>query len=157
MTQSLHRGREIATITRCHDSQFLLCDELEAIADSLPSNADRQRCLHLARAICPIVASSHDVEEKLLFQALEPLANRVADLPATLERLRFEHHCDLCLAEELHDALLAFGRGEDLMTSDAVGFMLRAFFESVRRHVAFEQEILVPLLALVRPVSRNAS
>jgi hemerythrin-like domain-containing protein len=144
-------------IMRCHDMLLLLCDELEAVADSLPSSADRQRCLHLARAVYPLVASTHQIEETLLFDPISRLAGRVPDLPKTLERLRFEHHSDLCFAEELHDGLLACGRGQDLMTADALGYMLRAFFESVRRHVAFEKEILVPLLALVRPVSRNAS
>lgn len=142
-------------VTRCHDMQLLLCDELEALADSLPFGADRQRCLHLARAVYPLVASSHEIEESLLFDPLGGLVERVPDVRETLERLRFEHHADLCCAEELHDALLAYGRGDMRMTADAVGYMLRGFFQGVRRHVAFEKEILVPLLALTHPVSRN--
>ena len=43
------------------------------------------------------------------------------------------------------------------MTADAFGYMLRAFFEGVGRHVAFEKAILVPLLALVYPVNRSVS
>ena len=144
-------------IMRCHDALLVLCDELEALADSLPSGTDRQRCLHLARAVPPLVASSHAIEEELLFHPLSCLAGRVPDMPSTLERLRFEHHSDLCFAEELNDMLLAFGRGDELMTADAVGYMLRAFFESVRRHVAFEKEILVPLLVLVQPINRSVS
>lgn len=144
-------------VMRCHDMQLLLCDELEAVADSLPLGADRQRCLHLARTVYPLVASTHRIEESLLFDPLNSLAGQVPGVLATLERLRFEHHSDLCFAEELHDALLDYGRGENPMTADAIGYMLRAFFESVRRHVAFEREILIPLLALTRPVSRTAS
>ena len=144
-------------IMRCHDMQLLLCDELEALADSLPAGMDRQRCLHLARAVYPLVASAQEIEEALLFTPLGCFVGRVPDMPSTLERLRFEHQSDLCFAEELNDVLLAFGRGEELMTADAVGYMLRAFFESVRRHIAFEKEILVPLLALVPVVSRSAS
>ncbi|MDQ6435256.1 hemerythrin domain-containing protein [Mesorhizobium sp. LHD-90] len=157
MTQGLGNDRETSIVMRCHDMQLLLCDELEALADRLPSGADRQHCLHLARAVYPLVVSTHEIEEALLFDPLGSLAGRVPDVPATLERLRFEHQSDLCFAEEIHDALLAFGRGEPVMTADAVGYLLRAFFEGVRRHVAFEKEILVPLLALVRPVSRSAS
>lgn len=93
----------------------------------------------------------------MLFDPLGRLAARMPDVPSALERLRFEHYADLCFAEEIHDGLLAFGRGEDLMTADAIGYMLRGFFESVRRHVAFEKEILVPLLALVHPINRSAS
>jgi hypothetical protein len=140
MTGRFCKGREIAMVTHSHDSLLLLCDELEALADSLPSGADHQRCLHLARAVYPIVASSQKVEETLLIAALTSLAATLPDVPATLERLRCEHHSDLCFAEELNDVLLAFGRGEDRMTPDAVGYMLRAFFKGVRRHVAFERE-----------------
>jgi len=157
MTGRFRTARENAMVTRCHDALLLLCDELEALADSLPSGADHQRCLHLARAVYPIVASSQKVEEALLLAPLTSLAANLPDVPTTLERLRFEHHSDLCFAEELNDVLLAFGRGENLIAPDAVGYMLRAFFESVRRHVAFEREILVPLLALVQhPVNHNA-
>lgn len=144
-------------IMRCHDMQLLLCDELEALADSISTGADCQRCLHLARAVYQLVASSQEFEEALLFEPLSSFAGRLPDMPSTLQRLRFEHHSDLCFAEELNDVLLSFGRGEDRMTADAVGYMLRAFFEGVRRHVAFEKEILVPLLVLVQPLSRNAS
>lgn len=144
-------------IVRCHDMQLLLCDELEALADSLASDDSRQRSLHLARAICPLVASTHQIEEALLFDPLGCFAGHLPDMPTTLQRLRFEHHSDLCFAEELQDALLAFGRRNDPITADAMGYMLRAFFECVRRHVAFEREIMVPLLRLVRPFSRSAS
>lgn len=155
MARCFHHGRGIAMVMRGHDMQLLLCDELESLADSLPSG--HHRCVLLARAMCPLIASTHQIEEELLFVPLSRLTDRVPEMPATLERLRLEHHADLCFAEELQDALLAFGRGEDVTTAEAVGYMLRGFFQSVRRHVAFEKEILVPLLALVRPVSRNAS
>jgi hypothetical protein len=149
MTHSVREGREAGVVTRCHDMQLQLCDELEALADSLLADVNSQKCLHLARAVYPLVASTQRVEEAMLFVPLSRLADRVPDMPSTLERLRFEHHSDLCSAEELNDVLLAFGRGEDAMTADALGYMLRAFFEGVRRHVAFEREVLVPLLALV--------
>lgn len=148
MGRSRHAGRETAMIARCHDSQLVLCDELETIADGLPSNLDRQRCLLVARAVCPIIVSSHDVEEKLLFDALERLPNCPADLSRTLERLRYQHYEDLCFAEELQDVLLALGHGEESVSADAIGYMLRGFFESIRRHVAFERELLMPMLQL---------
>jgi hypothetical protein len=155
MTRSVRE--KVGMIMRCYDMQLLLCNELEALADSLPFGVNRQRSQHLARAVYPLVASAHEIEEELLFAPLSCFADRMPDMPSTLARLRLEHHSDLCFAEELNDMLLAFGRGDDLMTPNAVGYMLRAFFESVRRHVAFEKEILVPLLELVQPVSRSAS
>jgi hypothetical protein len=157
MARHRRGGKDADMVARCHDMQLLLCDELEALADSLPSGVGRQRCLHLARAIYPLVASSHEIEEALLFDPLSSFDGSMPNMPLTLERLRYEHHFDLCFAEELNDMLLAFGRGEDLMTADAVGYMLRAFFETVRRHVAFEKEILVPLLELIDPIRQHSS
>ena len=40
-------------VTGSHRLQLALCNELEAVADSLPRDVDQQRCLTLARAICP--------------------------------------------------------------------------------------------------------
>lgn len=149
-------GSERIVIARCHDALLFLCDELEDLADSLPR--DRVRCLTVASGVHKLVASSHAIEEARLFGPLALLGRRLPDLEATLARLRSEHHTDLCFAEEINDALLAFGRGEEeSMTADALGYMLRAFFECVRRHVAFEREILIPLLTLVLPVSRSVS
>jgi hemerythrin-like domain-containing protein len=138
----------LASLRTSHDEILHLCDELEAIADSLPSNIDRQQCLHVARSVCRTVAEAHRLEESLLFPAVEPLSMTLKTMPATLERLRFEHYEDMCFAEELADTLLALGRSENRLSGDATGYMLRGFFESVRRHVAFERELLTPLLEM---------
>jgi hypothetical protein len=45
------------------------------------------------------------------------------------------------------DALRALMRGEARPSADALGYLLRAFFDSMRRHVATESEWL-RLLAL---------
>jgi len=143
--------RAIALVARCHASQLALCEELEAVADSLPSNVDRQRCLHLARAIRSVLADAHNIEEAILFPSIERLQHRLIDATATLERLRFEHYEDMCFAEELRETLLCIGRGEGDLSADATGYMLRGFFESIRRHVAFERELLLPLLRPLQP------
>lgn len=140
-----------------HRLQLALCDELEAVADSLPRDIDQQRCLTLARAICPTVARAHLLEENILFPALHRRWSNVPGLAETLERLRFEHYEDMCFAEEVHDALLSVGRGEPTPSAAAIGYMLRGFFEAVRRHIAFESELLVPLLRIsAEAVSRTA-
>jgi hypothetical protein len=142
-------------VTQSHARQIALCEDLETIADGLPGNVNRQLCLHLARVVCPTIAAAHEVEERVLFPSVQTLSAALPDLDATIERLRWEHFEDMCFAEELHDALLSIGRGEPKMTADAAGYMLRGFFEGVRRHVAFEREMLAPLmkLALRRAVS----
>ena len=135
-------------VTQSHARQIALCEDLETIADGLPGNVNRQLCLHLARVVCPTIAAAHEVEERVLFPTVQTLSAALPDLDATIERLRWEHFEDMCFAEELHDALLSIGRGEPKMTADAAGYMLRGFFEGVRRHVAFEREMLAPLMKL---------
>ena len=144
-------------VTGSHRLQLALCNELEAVADSLPRDIDQQRCLTLARAICPTIARAHVLEENILFPALHRRWSSVPGLTETVERLRFEHYEDMCFAEEVHDALMSIGRGEPAPSADAIGYMLRGFFEAVRRHIAFESELLVPLLQISSDaVSRNA-
>lgn len=138
----------LALVARSHARQIALCEDLETVADGLPNNINRQLCLHLARAVCPTIAAAHDVEERVLFPAVMVLSGTIPEIDTTIERLRWEHFEDMCFAEELHDALLSIGRGESTVSADAAGYMLRGFFESVRRHVAFEQETLAPLMLL---------
>ncbi|MBX3582080.1 MAG: hemerythrin domain-containing protein [Rhizobiaceae bacterium] len=155
----------LSLISQSHARQMALCDDLETIADGLPGSVNRQLCLHLARAVCPTVASAHEIEERVLFPAVQALSPTLPDITSTIERLRWEHFEDMCFAEELHDALLSIGRDEQRIGADAAGYMLRGFFESVRRHVAFEREMLAPLMELSlrrnstgeQVVSRNAS
>jgi hypothetical protein len=61
-----------------------------------------------------------------------------------VERLRAEHIEDECFAGELTEALLVLGRDGSVDNPEALGFMLRGFFEAQRRHVAFEREHVLP-------------
>jgi len=135
--------RTIAWLRRAHDEQLALCNELEAIADSLPSSVDRQKCLYAAKMLGPLVHDIHEYEEAVLFPWIE--SERGPQLRETIERLKFEHCEDECFAEELTDALLKLGMG-DVVNMEAVGYMLRGFFEGMRRHIAFERDCLLTQL-----------
>jgi hemerythrin-like domain-containing protein len=126
---------------KAHEEQLRLCSELEAIADSLPSNINRQKCIYAAKALGPLIKGLHHYEENVLFPAIE--AAQVTDLEKTLARLRFEHVEDECFAEELTERLLQIGAGNAEVNMEAIGYMLRGFFEAMRRHIAFEREHLV--------------
>jgi hemerythrin-like domain-containing protein len=78
----------------------------------------------------------------VLFPQLQSSPDATEALAPTLERLKFEHCEDECFAEELTDALLKLGSGERV-NMEAVGYMLRGFFEGIRRHIAFEREHLL--------------
>ena len=126
-----------------HRAKLELCDMLESIADSLPGRIDRHLCLRLGAGMLPLLRGAHAYEEEVLFPAF--LARGGGD--ESLRRLRAEHVEDESLAEELTETLLRIGHGGDAANPEALGFMLRAFFETTRRHVAFEREHVLPLIA----------
>lgn len=152
-----------ARLSAAHGEQLALCTRLEAIADGLPANINRSDCMVAARALGPVLNRAHSLEESIVFPAIARRWHGVANIESTIDRLKFEHLEDECFAEELHDALTAYGRGENKPHPEAFGYMLRGFFESLRRHIAFEQEVIAPLLAMAstestlgaRPVVRD--
>jgi iron-sulfur cluster repair protein YtfE (RIC family) len=130
---------------RVYVRKIRLCDELEAIADSLPLNVDRLRCLNVASQLLPALRQSHRNEEEVLFPAFERGGTDV-QIGLSVQRLKAEHIYDEGAAEQITDALMWIGRGGDIANPEALGFMLRAFFDTVRRHIAFEREHVFPTL-----------
>nr|WP_312891188.1 hypothetical protein [Mesorhizobium silamurunense] len=67
------------------------------------------------------------------------LTSAEANLAST-RRLRAEHVEDQCFGDEVAETLVAIGHGDPIEPAEVVGFMLRGFFEGLRRHIAFERE-----------------
>ena len=126
-------------------TQLSLCDSLEEIADGLPDNIDSQECLHIARSIYATVRRAHDFEENVLFPMLTRSGN--SKIASTVDRLRGEHWEDESFAHELQDVLIEFVTHRQHANAETLGYMLRGFFEGVRRHIAFEKEYIVPLVS----------
>lgn len=135
MTARTRAPELLATFER----QLNLCDLLEQIADSLPDRLDRQQCLTVARMIGPLIKQAHVAEEQFLFP---DVLSRHGDGDNVVEKLRLEHIEDECFAEEVQYELFELGRGQPLLQPEAIGYMLRGFFEGVRRHIRHEQELL---------------
>ena len=133
-----------------HRLQLALCDDLEAIADSLPSNIVRQDCLLAARSLGRLIREVHAYEEETLFPALKALHQSKPEIVAAIERLTFEHLADECYAEDLAEKLFDIGSGGTDANMEALGYMLRGFFESLRRHIAFERDHFSPTLATLQ-------
>lgn len=126
--------------------QLNLCCMLEKLADELPDDVNRQECLHVARSIYPIVKNAHAFEEDLLFPRLASQCRADSNMSSALERLRFEHWEDESFGCELGEELLAFAQDPASANIDALSYMLRGFFEGLRRHIAYEREQLLPIL-----------
>lgn len=127
-------------MTRAHAEKLRLCDALEAIADDLPSRVDRLQCLAVASSLVPLLRECHRFEERIVF----PAFSRSDGGQAVVARLTAEHVEDDCAAEDLSEALLAHGHGGPIENPEALGYMLRALFGSMRRHIAFERDHLLP-------------
>ncbi len=125
--------------------QLTICDQLEQIADTLPHNLDNQACLNIARSVYTTIKNAHKFEEDKLFPFL--LENTPSNQTCeSLERLCSEHWEDEIYAYDVQDALINFVTTPDEANPEALGYMLRGFFEGVRRHIAFEREQILPIV-----------
>lgn len=148
VSPALKRGEGMLSLaTRAHEEMLRLCDRLEEIADSLPYNVDRVRCMMIASELEPFVRGVHRFEEEALFPSYRLALLAHGRDAVSVERLMAEHVEDECFAGELTESLLELGRGGAPRNAEALGFMLRGFFEGKRRHVAFEREHVLPMIA----------
>lgn len=140
-------GEVCSTLEANHLEQLALCARLEEVADDLPEVADTQMCLHLARRVLPLVKRAHEYEENTLFPLLQAAEAKGGPLAQTIERLRYEHWEDEAYADEVSDGLISFVTDRASSNPETLAYMLRGFFEGLRRHIAFEREYIVPILA----------
>lgn len=134
----------LAVILMDHRGQLDLCDLLEEIADSLPSKVNAASC-HLAiRGLHDRVRNHHCFEEEKFFPLLRTRAAGEERILESLDRLSAEHRIDEGYVEEVLELLTAVIGGSFSGPPDLAGYMLRGLFESLRRHIAFENEVLLP-------------
>ncbi|MDY8109830.1 hemerythrin domain-containing protein [Fulvimarina sp. 2208YS6-2-32] len=129
------------------DQQERLCDQLEAVADELPNGVCWLRCDRLASSLGLAVRKAHRFEEERIFPLLSKGANADDGIVQSIARLEWEHMEDESYADEIAEAI-SMRRLQTLETSrsEGLGYMLRGFFESMRRHIAFERECVLPRL-----------
>ena len=122
------------------------CARLEDFADRLPADVEASECLSIARDLSADIQSAHEFEERELFVTLRGDAEIVKRLGPALERLHSEHLEDESLTQEIRECLAEFAMDRRRCNVESLAYMLRGFFESKRRHCAFEREFLLPLL-----------
>ncbi len=122
--------------------QLVLCETLEDVADRIGATPGSQCCMQAARAIGPLMRRVHLFKEEQLFPLMQHMAANDHDFANSIDQLKFEHYEDESFAEEVYEALMDFGRGASRMSGDAIGYLLRGFFMCLRRHIAFEREVL---------------
>lgn len=130
------------------DAQLSLCDALESFADNLPENVSNDDCLVLAQSVYPAVHRAHQFEENVLFPVLKSMSDENEGISATLDRLHAEHWEDESYAEEIAQSLKDFAANRANIQADTLGYMVRGFFEGLRRHIAFEREHIMPMIGV---------
>lgn len=130
---------KLAEVREYFDRQLALCDELEAIADSLPDRLNHEKCRRTASQVGPLLRLAHENEEALLFPRIAAMH---AQGRAVVEQLRLEHLEDECFGEEVQFELHQIGCRRPVLAPETTGYMLRGFFECLRRHVRHERELL---------------
>ncbi|MCF4099929.1 hemerythrin domain-containing protein [Maritalea mediterranea] len=134
-----------------------LCTRLELIADLLPDQADPTLCKFTSDGMVKTLSDAQSFEEEELFPILEALSLLDTDIGEIIKQLRDEHYEDLCFAEEVRDNLRAIINGEPTQTANATGYMLRGFFEKLRRHMAYERHLTSALRQKKTPDKSDAS
>ena len=139
------RRNALDLIERMHRIQLLLCDALERIADGLPQDIDRRLCQQAIDALRNDIPLHHQDEERGLFPLIERRAEPSDNIQPILAKLAQEHRTDEGYSAELIESLETLSEGRKLANPDMVGYMLRGFFESYRRHIQWEDTVVLPL------------
>lgn len=132
-------------ISHAHAHQMQMCDAMERIADGLPDEVDRRLCAQVASILQFDLPLHHHDEETALFPLLRQRAFVEDAIDQILERLAWEHSSDNDFASEIAEALDALGQGSRAPNPEMLGYMLRGFFERYRRHVHWENTLVMPL------------
>ena len=131
-------------LAREHDLQLELCVALEHIADGLPGRID----FKLLRAVIGVLengmAGHFAFEEEVLFPLLRRNASFDPSLIAALNQLENEHVRDSDLCHELAEELKALSVHGEARNANMLAYMLRGFFEGQRRHIEWENSIVLP-------------
>jgi hypothetical protein len=123
-----------------------LCNDLEEIADGLPGSASAETSQLIAANIIPIIKSAHKFEEDHVYPVLSDAVRNGTSMRDDLVRLKSEHWVDEDMGEEIALTLHEFATDKRPGKAETLSWMLRGFFESVRRHIAFEHAVVVPLI-----------
>ena len=121
-----------------------LCAALEKIADGLPGSGHQVRTGKVLSFLDKAFARHAFLNEKCLFPLIRSLEEKNEHIELMLRELEFEHSADRGLIVEILSAYM--GRDSRNAGLEALGYLLRSFFENYRRHSAWERITLYPIV-----------
>lgn len=141
-----HRLLRPLEVLECEFSvQLRLCTILENIADGLPH--DYRACD--VREALPLVKRGQRyhifLEEQHLFPMLRQRARVEDELEPVLAQAEHEHQIDQGLCHELCECVELLLERNEVCNPEMLGYLLRIHFETQRRHIAWERNVIFPL------------
>lgn len=128
-----------------HVLKLGLCDVLESIADALPHTADASLATIAARILRNGLPEHVALEEEHLFPMLRRRNAGDQACQKVLLQLEHEHGSDETFAHEIADELDQIAAAHAPKNAEMLGYMLRGFFVSLRRHIRWENATVLPL------------
>ena len=138
-------GNPIDVIEYEHSLQKKLCTLLEQIADGLPDMVDPKLCKVCLRILKTDMRIHIKDEEQGLFPLLEKRAKPCDNMCQILSCLAMEHATDESFADELQESLDLLSQKQSVPNPNMTGYMLRCFFECYKRHLIWEDVVVIPL------------
>lgn len=138
-------GSLLHVIEREHCAEMCLCNMLERLADALPEPLDTEIASAGIATLRNCVRRHIVLEEHYLYPVLVKRAKPGEFNADLLEHISREHASDESHAHEAADQMEeALTRGR-VPNPEMLGYMLRGFFEARRRHIAWENAVVLPL------------
>jgi hemerythrin-like domain-containing protein len=128
-----------------HVLKLGLCDVLESIADALPHTADASLATIAVKILRNGLPEHVALEERHLFPLLRRRNAGDQSCQKVLLQLEHEHGSDEAFAYEIADELEHIAEAEAPKNAEMLGYMLRGFFISLRRHIRWENATVIPL------------
>lgn len=121
-----------------------LCDLMEAIADGLPFAFDAGRARVAISLLQGALPAHTRLEDELLFPLIEKRFGATHPVSRAIACLNDDHRREAALVAEVTEALNAVMMSERHVNLEALGYMMRALFDVLRRHIDFEDMVVLP-------------
>ena len=136
----MQHSAALTPLLNCFERVAAACDALETIADALPDRVAAGQCQRAADETISAMRQMHDCEDRYLMPLLSNSQRR--ELRQIADDLAQGRKVDMEAALEVEEVLAAFAVGRPILSTDATGYMLRALFEGLRRHISRERDLL---------------
>lgn len=128
-----------------HTMERSLCDLLEEIADVLPVTQNRLVVLPVIDMLRNTMGLHRALQEGFFLPLLVERCGASDPAESLCDQIETEHAADEALALDIADQLEeAIGTGR-FRNPNMLGYMLYAYFEGRRRHMAWEEAVVFPL------------